>query len=96
MAAMPSAIVAVAYKLLPESPRYLNVMKRHDEAIKVECRRLKFGFLFSERSVVWAEMYGENGPLEVKMVVPWVNGDCEGLSNTGIGAKHAVCSCMGL
>lgn len=36
---MPSAIVAVAYKLLPESPRFLNVMKRHDEAMKVECHR---------------------------------------------------------
>ncbi|CAM9479814.1 unnamed protein product [Ectocarpus sp. 13 AM-2016] len=34
-AALPSAIVAVAYRLLPESPRFLRVMGRHDEAIQV-------------------------------------------------------------
>ncbi|CAM9325603.1 unnamed protein product [Ectocarpus sp. 4 AP-2014] len=35
VAALPSAIVAVAYRLLPESPRFLQVMGRHDEAIQV-------------------------------------------------------------
>ncbi|CAB1101540.1 unnamed protein product [Ectocarpus sp. CCAP 1310/34] len=35
VAALPSAIVAVAYQLLPESPRFLQVMGRHDEAIQV-------------------------------------------------------------
>lgn len=35
MAAMPSAVVAVAYRLLPESPRFLNVMGKHDEAMQV-------------------------------------------------------------
>ncbi|CAN0270993.1 unnamed protein product, partial [Ectocarpus sp. 8 AP-2014] len=35
VAALPSAIVAVAYRLLPESPRFLQVMGRHDEAMQV-------------------------------------------------------------
>lgn len=35
VAALPSAIVAVAYRLLPESPRFLQVMGRHDEALEV-------------------------------------------------------------
>ncbi|CAN0436073.1 unnamed protein product, partial [Hapterophycus canaliculatus] len=35
MAAIPSAMVAVAYRLLPESPRFLQVMGRHDEAMQV-------------------------------------------------------------
>lgn len=34
-AALPSAMVAVAYRLLPESPRFLQVMGRHDEAMQV-------------------------------------------------------------
>ncbi|CAM9239572.1 unnamed protein product [Ectocarpus fasciculatus] len=33
--ALPSAIVAVAYWVLPESPRFLQVMGRHDEAMQV-------------------------------------------------------------
>lgn len=50
LAAMPSAIVAVAYKLLPESPRYLGVMKKHDEAMQVKCHRLKSGVpIFGEK-----------------------------------------------
>lgn len=32
---MPSVLVAVAYKVLPESPRFLSVMERHDEAALV-------------------------------------------------------------
>ncbi|CAN0092871.1 unnamed protein product [Pylaiella littoralis] len=35
VAALPSAMVAVAYRLLPESPRFLQVMGRHDEALEV-------------------------------------------------------------
>ncbi|CAM9707857.1 unnamed protein product [Pylaiella littoralis] len=35
LAALPSAMVAVAYKFLPESPRFLQVMGRHDEARQV-------------------------------------------------------------
>ncbi|CBN77753.1 major facilitator transporter [Ectocarpus siliculosus] len=35
VAALPSAIVAVAYRLLPESPRFLQVMGRHDEAMQM-------------------------------------------------------------
>ncbi|CAM9370337.1 unnamed protein product [Ascophyllum nodosum] len=35
MAALPSAVVAVAYNILPESPRFLQVMERHDEALEV-------------------------------------------------------------
>eukprot|EP00903_Cladosiphon_okamuranus_P008140 g7839.t1 len=35
IAALPSAMVAVAYRVLPESPRFLQVMGRHDEAMKV-------------------------------------------------------------
>ena len=36
IAALPSAVVAFAYKLLPESPRFLHVMERHDEALEVK------------------------------------------------------------
>lgn len=32
---MPSAIVTVAYRVLPESPRFLSIMGRHDEAVLV-------------------------------------------------------------
>ncbi|CAM9239647.1 unnamed protein product [Ectocarpus fasciculatus] len=35
VAALPSAMVAVAYRLLPESPRFLQVMGRHEEAMQV-------------------------------------------------------------
>eukprot|EP00904_Undaria_pinnatifida_P002351 jgi/Undpi1/12116/HiC_scaffold_48.g14089.m1 len=35
LSAIPGAMVLVAYKLLPESPRYLSVVGRHGEAVKV-------------------------------------------------------------
>ena len=35
LAAIPGAVCLVAYKILPESPRYLSVVGRHDEAVKV-------------------------------------------------------------
>ncbi|CAN0067204.1 unnamed protein product [Scytosiphon promiscuus] len=35
LAAVPAAMVAVAYHLLPESPRFLQVMGRHEEAMQV-------------------------------------------------------------
>ena len=35
LAAIPGTISLVAYKILPESPRYLSVVGRHDEAVKV-------------------------------------------------------------
>lgn len=35
LAALPSAMVAVAYKCLPESPRFLQVTGRYDEALEV-------------------------------------------------------------
>lgn len=35
VAALPSAMVAVAYRVLPESPRFLQVMGRHEEAMQV-------------------------------------------------------------
>lgn len=38
IAAVPSAMVAIAYRLLPESPRFLQVMGRHDEAMQVSER----------------------------------------------------------
>ncbi|CAN0158664.1 unnamed protein product, partial [Hapterophycus canaliculatus] len=36
LAAVPAVMVAVAYQLLPESPRFLQVMGRHDEAMQVK------------------------------------------------------------
>lgn len=36
LSALPAAIVGVAYRLLPESPRFLSVAGRHDEAQKVK------------------------------------------------------------
>lgn len=48
LAALPSAMVAVAYKCLPESPRFLQVTGRHDEAMQVSererCRMGLFAF----------------------------------------------------
>lgn len=44
VAALPSAMVAVAYKLLPESPRFLSVMGRHDEAARVRAVWDRVGF----------------------------------------------------
>ena len=35
LAAVPSVMVAVAYRLLPESPRFLHVMGRDEEAAQV-------------------------------------------------------------
>lgn len=35
LSAVPGAMVLVAYRLLPESPRYLSVVGRHDGAVKV-------------------------------------------------------------
>lgn len=35
LSAVPGAMVLVAYRLLPESPRYLSAVGRHDEAVKV-------------------------------------------------------------
>lgn len=35
LAALPSAMVAIAHKFLPESPRFLHVTGRHDEAMQV-------------------------------------------------------------
>lgn len=56
LAALPSAMVAVAYRFLPESPRFLQVMGRHGEAMQVSvmyvcdgsfvllCRKVCVGF----------------------------------------------------
>lgn len=35
LAAMPAAMALVTYRMIPESPRYLSVVGKHDEAVKV-------------------------------------------------------------
>lgn len=52
LAAMPGALVLVAYKVLRESPRYLSVVGNHDEAVKVRmgrCGLFGDGFQFALR-----------------------------------------------
>lgn len=39
-------MVAVAYRLLPESPRFLEVMERHEEAAQVCAGCCLLGCLF--------------------------------------------------
>lgn len=39
LASMPGAMVLVAYRIIPESPRHLSIVGRHDEAVKVRVGR---------------------------------------------------------
>lgn len=39
LSAVPAIVVCFAYRVLPESPRYLSVVGRHEDAAKVGVNR---------------------------------------------------------